>query len=104
MQEYLHGDPHVSGLIRLMLSAGIPRQEIRDVLHRTSMPLGSGSLTASTATVSQRLLGGKCCGQDATDCEQGWQPGDSCGRDAFPGGSFALEGIPQASTQSVCLG
>ena len=33
--------PHVSGVIGLMLSAGIPREEVRDILERSSMDLGT---------------------------------------------------------------
>lgn len=32
--------PHVSGVIGLMLAAGIPSNQVIDILHRTSMPLG----------------------------------------------------------------
>lgn len=40
MQGTSMAAPHVTGLIGLMLSAGIPREQVRDILHQTSMPLG----------------------------------------------------------------
>lgn len=105
--DYMQGTsmatPHVSGLIGLMLSAGIPRQEIRDVLHRTSMPLGSGEFDseygyglvnaywAVNAVDKMRLIVGTRDGSQVTVvAETALSP---------KGGSFALEGIPPGEYQ-----
>ena len=109
--DYMQGTsmatPHVSGLIGLMLSAGIPRQEDQRRTPSHEHAPGFREFDGSTLRLSQRLLGGKCCGQDATDCgNQGWQPGDSCGRDGpFPERWFLCTGRHSPRrVPSVCLG
>lgn len=37
--------PHVTGVIGLMLSAGIPSNQVLNILHRTSMPLDGDSVS-----------------------------------------------------------
>ncbi len=39
--------PHVSGVIGLMLAQGIPKENVRPILHQTSMPLGPDDFSPS---------------------------------------------------------
>lgn len=107
LYSYLHGTsmaaPHVSGVIGLMLAAGIPPQEVPDVLRETAIPLGSAEFSpeygyglvnaywAVTAATTMRLVVGTREGANINVVAETSLPAK--------GGSFQLDAVPPGDYQ-----